>query len=128
MRCGSVAPASAIALVTRLPMQRLGLSTLLLALCVVTGGCATPRHNIVRNTAPLAKDAVARVEATDFDAAEFKASDGTVLRYRFLLPSNRAPGKSQPLVLQLHGSGGIGTDNLKQVDRLAKTWAMPDVR
>jgi predicted peptidase len=30
--------------------------------------------------------------------------------------------------LQLHGSGGIGTDNVMQLDRLAKTWAMPDLR
>jgi predicted peptidase len=31
-------------------------------------------------------------------------------------------------VLQLHGSGGIGTDNLLQRDALAKTWVVPAVR
>jgi predicted peptidase len=38
------------------------------------------------------------------------------------------PGVRYPLILQLHSSGGIGTDNLSQLDRLAKTWAMPEVR
>ncbi|WP_374684708.1 hypothetical protein [Variovorax sp. ZS18.2.2] len=31
-------------------------------------------------------------------------------------------------MLQLHGSGGVGTNNVTQLDRLAKTWAVSDVR
>lgn len=111
-------------------MQRLRLSALSLLFCAVATGCASGsiRREIVGNPAPLAKDVVASIEPLEFAAAEFKASDGTVLQYRFLLPSRYVQGKRYPLVLQLHGSGGIGTDNLKQIDRLAKTWAMPDVR
>ncbi|HEX7802649.1 MAG TPA: prolyl oligopeptidase family serine peptidase [Pseudoxanthomonas sp.] len=111
-------------------MQKLWLSTLFLVLCVAISGCAstTPKHNIIKNSTPVAKDVVASIKPADFDAADFKASDGTILQYRVLAPSNILPGKFYPLVLQLHGSGGIGTDNLMQLDRLAKTWAMPDLR
>jgi len=109
-------------------MQKFAPSKLLLALCIVTAGCATPKHDLIRDATPIAKDAVASIEPADFDASEFKASDGTVLRYRLLAPSHGISGKSYPLVLQLHGSGGIGTDNLKQLDRLAKSWAMPALR
>lgn len=111
-------------------MQKLWPSALLVVLCIAATGCASSalKHEIVRNPAPLAKDVVASIESTEFNIAEFKASDGTVLQYRFLVPSRYVQGKHYPLVLQLHGSGGIGTDNLKQLDRLAKTWAMPEVR
>lgn len=111
-------------------MQKVRLPTLLLALCVATSGCAstTAKHNIIKNSTPLAKDVVASIKPADFDAAAFKASDGTILQYRVLTPSSILRGHFYPLVLQLHGSGGIGTDNLMQLDRLAKTWAMPDLR
>jgi predicted peptidase len=111
-------------------MQKPWLSALPVLLCIVTSGCASSalKHEIVKNRAPIAKDVVASIEPTGFDSAEFRASDGTVLQYRFLVPSHHVQGRNYPLVLQLHGSGGIGTDNLKQLDRLAKTWAMPDVR
>lgn len=103
---------------------------LLLALCVATSGCSSTsaRHRIIKDSTPVAKDVVASINATDFDAAAFTASDGTILRYRVLVPSNIQPGHFYPLVLQLHGSGGIGTDNAMQLDKLAKSWAMPDVR
>ena len=117
-----------ITVIARIVMQKAGLSALLMVLCVVSAGCATPQHRIISNATPLAAGAVACVQPADLEAAEFKASDGILLRYRFLSPLHGIRGKSYPLVLQLHGSGGIGTDNLKQVDRLAKTWAMPDVR
>lgn len=111
-------------------MQKLWLPALPLLICVMATGCVSGalKHEIIEDRTPLARDAVASIEPAAFDAAVFEASDGTVLQYRFLVPSRNVQEKSYPLVLQLHGSGGIGTDNLKQLDRLAKTWAMPDVR
>jgi len=109
-------------------MQKNRIFVLLLASCIGTASCAPARHDVIDNSTPIAKDAMASVEATAFDASEFRASDGTLLPYRLLTPSNSVPGKRYPVVLQLHGSGGIGADNLKQLDRLAKTWAMPDLR
>lgn len=110
-------------------MQTLFLLALLLC-CAIATGCTpkAPTHEIVMSNTPIAKEVVGTIEAGDFDTAEFTASDGTVLQYRLLVPTHYVEGKRYPLVLQLHGSGGIGTDNLKQIDRLAKTWAMPDIR
>ncbi len=95
---------------------------------VVACASAKPRYQVIKGHLPIAKDAVAAVETAQFSAARFQASDGTILPYRFLAPSHPEKGKRYPLVLQLHGSGGIGTDNAMQLDRLARTWAMPDVR
>ena len=111
-------------------MKKLWPLALPLLICVMATGCAsrTLKHEIVEDQTALAKDVAASIASAAFDTAVFKASDGTVLQYRFLAPSRNVKGKSYPLVLQLHGSGGIGTDNLKQLDLLAKTWALPDVR
>jgi len=93
-------------------------------------GCAhvDPARERVTGVAPLAKDTFASIDASAFDAGNFVASNGTTLPYRLLGPSRSEKGVRYPLILQLHGSGGIGTDNLSQLDRLAKSWAMPDVR
>lgn len=98
-----------------------------LVLIATLGGCAA-RHEVVRAAAPLARDVVASVDPGMFGQGTFAASNGIVLPYRMLTPPGMAPGVRYPLVLQLHGSGGIGTDNLLQLDRLAKTWAMPEIR
>jgi predicted peptidase len=111
-------------------MQTPWLSVSFILLSMVAAGRASGalEHERVRNHAPLPGNAVAAVEPTRFDDGDFKTPDGTPLRYRLLVPSHASPGKHYPLVLQLHGSGGVGTDNVKQLDRLARSWAMPDVR
>lgn len=102
------------------------------ALCVLAAlsGCAhdIPRHEVIHGAVPLARDVVASVDPNVFAQEVFTASDGSRLPYRILAPVNLAPGVRYPLVLQLHSSGGIGTDNLQQLDRLAKSWAMPEIR
>lgn len=85
-------------------------------------------HERVAGIAPLPKDAVASVDTSSFETGRFIASDGSVLPYRLLRPPTVEAGKRYPLVLQFHGSGGIGTDNLSQLDRLARSWALPAVR
>ena len=94
------------------------------------GGCAhdMARHEVVNGATPMARDVVSSVEPGLFAQHTFTASNGTVLPYRILAPLKPEPGVRYPLVLQLHGSGGIGTDNLRQLDRLAKSWAMPEIR
>ncbi|HZF98622.1 MAG TPA: PHB depolymerase family esterase [Pseudoxanthomonas sp.] len=68
------------------------------------------------------------ISETQFQSGEFRASDGTAIPCRLLSPSRLGAGTTYPLVLQLHGSGGVGTDNVSQLNRLAKSWAMPEVR
>jgi predicted peptidase len=102
----------------------------IILICALVTGCASTsaKQELVRNAQPLPKDIVASVTKEQFQTAQFIASDGTVLPYRLLEPSHIKSGVKYPFVLQLHGSGGIGTDNASQLDRLAKSWAMPDVR
>lgn len=49
------------------------------------------------------------------EAREWKASDGTLVKYRWSAPQNIEEGKTYPLVLFLHGSGERGTDNTAQL-------------
>jgi predicted peptidase len=49
------------------------------------------------------------------EAREWKAPDGTLVRYRYSAPRNPEPGKQYPLVLFLHGAGERGDDNSAQM-------------
>lgn len=49
------------------------------------------------------------------EAREWKAADGTVVKYRWSAPEAPVPGKTYPLVLFLHGSGERGEDNSAQL-------------
>lgn len=46
----------------------------------------------------------------------FKNSRGETLPYRLFIPSHYDHRKKYPLVLYLHGGGGRGNDNQKQID------------
>ena len=93
-------------------------------------GCASnaARQELIRGVQPLSKDVFTSISEDKFQREQFQASDATDVPYRLLAPSHLKAGITYPLVLQLHGSGGIGTDNVSQLDRLAKSWAMPEVR
>ena len=45
----------------------------------------------------------------------FQNAKGESLPYRLFIPQNYDAKKKYPLVVYLHGSGGLGTDNLKQI-------------
>jgi len=45
----------------------------------------------------------------------FKNAKGETLPYRLFVPQNYDPKKKYPLVVYLHGGGGVGDDNLKQI-------------
>ena len=55
------------------------------------------------------------VTASDFDPRVFDDGAGHKLPYRIFIPPGLTPGKKVPLVLYFHGSGGRGTDNLRQL-------------
>ena len=50
-----------------------------------------------------------------FQSRTFNATNGTTLRYRLFVPDAAARDRALPLIVFLHGSGGSGTDNLKQI-------------
>lgn len=101
-----------------------------LLMCLALAACApaSATHAPVTGVGPLAADAVATVDTELFARGSFTAADGTVLPYRILPPRHVRAGQRYPLVLQFHSSGGIGTDNAAQLDRLARSWAMPATR
>jgi predicted peptidase len=67
--------------------------------------------------------------ASRYEARSHRGRSGEVMPYRLLRPRVE-PGHRYPLVLFLHGSGGSGSDNLKQLDRAnwfgALLWALPE--
>jgi predicted peptidase len=101
-----------------------------LPLWIALSACAHDPSAVERVTgiAPLARDAVSSVDTALFESGRFTAADGTVVPYRLLRPLAVRNGQRYPLVIQFHGSGGIGTDNVSQLDRLARSWAMPQTR
>ncbi len=107
-----------------MPKHYLAIGLALLVGC--THGSATVTQ--ISGVGPLAKDVFATVDTTQFEVGSFVADDGLVLPYRLLRPANLRAGQTYPLVIQFHGSGGIGTDNNGQLDRLARSWAVPEIR
>jgi pimeloyl-ACP methyl ester carboxylesterase len=54
--------------------------------------------------------------AQPFEARSYMNSQGDILLYRLMKPLDYDPNKKYPLVVCLHGGGGWGTDNVKQID------------
>lgn len=63
-----------------------------------------------------------------FEKKTYKASNGTELPYRLLLPADYDRTKSYPLVLFLHGAGERGNDNEKQLVHGAKLFLTDENR
>lgn len=80
--------------------------------------------------------APAAVQAQDvvdgFVARSFKGSDGVSMPYRVFIPDDEARKKPLPLVVYLHGGGGAGADNLKQISGGntlgTHTWTTPEAQ
>ena len=102
---------------------------LLACLAALMPACATRVPvEIVSGTPAIDRSVVAGVPLDAFGAHEFRGRDGNTLRYRLLVPEHVEPGRRYPLVVQFHGSGGIGDDNIGQLETAARAWALPDVR
>ncbi|HEX6041328.1 alpha/beta hydrolase-fold protein, partial [Longimicrobium sp.] len=87
---------------------------------------------------PLSAEAQARADsavriieqmpADVWQARTFRGSNGVEMPYRLLAPENARPGERYPLVVVFHGSGEMGTDNARQLDRFPRAWARPEIR
>lgn len=73
----------------------------------------------------LAACFMAHAQKSTFEYKVFTSSDGTDLNYRLLKPSETAKGKKFPLVIFLHGSGGRGDDNEKQMTNGSEMFLNP---
>jgi predicted peptidase len=79
----------------------------------------------------LALSATGAQDVDGFAARSFKGANGVTMLYRLFIPFE--PRKTAlPLVVYLHGSGGIGDDNLKQISGGNATgthvWTTPDAQ
>src|SRR5262245_15110258 len=65
-----------------------------------------------------------------FVARSYTNAARRTMPYRLFIPEDYSPDKPYPLVLWLHGSGGAGNDNLKQIqgDQIDGThlWINPE--
>jgi predicted peptidase len=62
-----------------------------------------------------------------FERSTFPNPGGADLPYRLLRPQSASTSQKFPLIIMLHGSGSIGTDNESQLDSLAVSWAQPEL-
>lgn len=58
---------------------------------------------------------ISATSAATPEAREWKAPNGTTVKYRWHAPATIEPGKTYPLVLFLHGAGERGDDNTAQL-------------
>ena len=110
---------------------------LIIAVLSAFPACKTRKENtgylkidpvIDNNTAAKHKSNILNINNDIFKAAEYTGSNKTTIKYRLLTPLNAKKETNYPLVLVLHGSGAIGTDNNAQLGVLAKLWALDNIR
>lgn len=116
------------------PTRALTLAAVLLWTATASPGAAASPELLTDTTTAAQQEADAAlinaVNADDFAAGSFTGAAG-MLRYRLLPPPPSAAqhaGQRYPLILVLHGSGAIGDDNRRQLDKLALSWATPAIR
>lgn len=63
----------------------------------------------------MLSEAGRKIAVSDFKAMEHESPQGGRLLYRLLEPVNPDPCRKYPLVLYLHGAGGRGSDNTRQL-------------
>lgn len=64
----------------------------------------------------------------DYTAGIYTAGNGHTIPYRLLKPEQAQPGKKYPLVITLHNSSRIGSDNQRQLEPLARIWLDTAIR
>lgn len=64
---------------------------------------------------PAAAPANSQDPVDGFAARSYRSRTGATLPYRLFVPSPDARRDPLPLIIYLHGGGGAGTDNLKQI-------------
>lgn len=102
--------------------------TTIAALALAVTACASTAPNQADFSATALSETAAEVaQPSDlqrwqsrFEKKAFQAQSGMILPYRLATPAIHSP---RPLVLVLHGSGAIGSDNERQLGPFAASWA-----
>jgi len=82
---------------------------------------------ISRDSIAVARKKINDIPLDKFDSRHFSSKQGTSINYRLLRPVAQISKQSYPLVVVLHGSHAVGTDNSTQMGILAKIWAREDI-
>ncbi|WP_158559152.1 carboxylesterase family protein [Deminuibacter soli] len=86
-------------------------------------------QQVSKDSAVLLKNSINGSVSNDvFQPLVYKEAGNSSLPYRMLAPETLSGKQRYPLVLVLHGSGAVGTDNVAQLGILAKLWAQPGIR
>jgi len=83
---------------------------------------------ISKDSANSIKAQLRKIPAGLFDTGRYGGRDTPAIPYRLLRPVSIGSGQRYPLVLVLHSSGAIGTDDSSQLGVLVRLWAQPDMR
>src|SRR5882762_10434396 len=79
-----------------------------------------------------ASSLAAQTPTGSFTAGTFIASNGKVLPYRLFAPVLSAQVRRLPLIVYLHGGGGAGTDNNRQIsggnEAGTRLWLRPELQ
>lgn len=90
---------------------------------VTLTGCVQPNSGLTQGSAISSKREIDGSELTKwrsrFAAGSFRSRSGLILPYRIAMPSVGTP---RPLVIVLHGTGEMGTDNKSQLTPFAASW------
>lgn len=113
--------------------RQLNLATTLFAAFTIAGLAAQAgevrEEQRISRPSPAALAAVESLVKMPIDAFEpsvFVAPKGHSIPYRLLSPAAQGQVKL-PLVIALHASGGVGTDNVSQVGPFIRSWAAPTI-
>lgn len=101
-------------------------AVILLAAC--SGAKEDTGHRIVKQQINNEVALKAKNSLKESNNEDFKPFQYSNIHYRLLSPAVIDPKNTYPLVLVLHGSGAVGTDNIAQLGVLAKLWTLPDIR
>ena len=78
----------------------------------------------------LVVSAEAQNNIDGFVARIYKSAGGPWMPYRLFIPAGYDKAKEYPLVIWLHGSGSVGSDNVKQISGPSRlgthTWTTPE--
>ena len=119
-------------------MKMRALGALLAAGLEAMAGCGTLEigHSHAADPSPASSTAPSAVperatsptDVSAFEAMVYMDKDGHQFPYRLLRPQNYDPSVKYPLVLVRHGSGGEGTDNVRQMGGVERLLGRPDLR
>lgn len=110
------------------------LSTILSSI-IVTTGLAQSDTGYFKTAVTIPRDSITaiRKKILDLPNNTFTPHSSTgrnniTIQYRQLDPLQQKKGRKYPLVVVLHGSNAVGTNNSEQLGILAKFWAQQSIR